>query len=128
VGAQPDEWALAVTWHEGKAYGVSYDVATRSRAARRYGTRLHRSDDGLGFRPLVRSCTRGGADEGTLRFAPDGTCYLLLRRDGQAQQYRAACGTSKPPTPGGAGRTWACITAGRTSSSCPTAGWIAAAV
>lgn len=95
--AQPDEWLWRVTWHGGKAYGVSYYVAPESRAARSYGTRLLVSDDGLAFRPLVpKLYEQGGPTEGTLRFAADGTCYLLQRRDGRPSNT-ALLGTSKPP-------------------------------
>jgi len=95
--AQPDEWLWRITWFDGKAYGVSYYVAPESRATRRYGTRLHVSDDGLEFRPLVPELDQeSGPTEGTLRFAADGTCYLLQRRDGQPS-VTALLGTSKPP-------------------------------
>ncbi|MHC4176808.1 MAG: exo-alpha-sialidase [Planctomycetota bacterium] len=95
--AQPDDWLWRITWHKGKAYGVSYFVSPASRAARRYGTRLYASDDGLKFRPLVPNLyEESGPTEGTLRFATDGTCYLLQRRDGRPSNT-ALLGTSKPP-------------------------------
>lgn len=95
--ARPDEWLWRITWFEKKAYGVSYFVGPESRATRRYGTRLYVGDDGLNFRPLVPQLfEKSGPTEGTLRFAADGTCYLLQRRDGRPSNT-ALLGTSRPP-------------------------------
>jgi len=70
----PGRWLWQVSWHQGRAYGVSYgddyvDLLT--------------SDDGLDYRTHVHRLLQGGYPcEATLRF-DDGTCYALVRREGR---------------------------------------------
>ncbi|HNY79609.1 MAG: sialidase family protein [Sedimentisphaerales bacterium] len=78
IVSQPGRWLWRVTWHEGKAYGVSY---TAGGNGGQYLSLLT-STDGVKYEPLVeRLFDKGYANETTLRFAPDGTCYALVRRD-----------------------------------------------
>jgi hypothetical protein len=124
--AQPDEWLWRVTWFEGKAYGVSYFAGPSSRAVQSYGTRLYVSDDALDFRPLVPELYgESGPNEGTLRFAADGTCYLLLRRDGQSSNT-ALLGTSKPPYTAWTWKDLGAYYGGQNFIQLPDGRWIAA--
>ncbi len=78
IVSEPGRWLWRVTWHEGMAYGVSY---TAGGNGDRYLSLL-KSADGLTYEPLVaRLFDKGSPNETTLRFAPDGTCYALVRRD-----------------------------------------------
>lgn len=78
IVSEPGRWLWRVTWHEGVAYGVSY---TAGGNGDRYLSLL-KSTDGIKYEPLVqRLFDKGSPNETTLRFAPDGTCYALVRRD-----------------------------------------------
>lgn len=95
--AGPNQWLWRATWFGDAAYGISYNVSPESRAAKQYGTSLLKSDDGKTFEALVPGLfTERGPTEATLRFAEDGTCYCLQRRDGR-DGNSALLGTSKPP-------------------------------
>ena len=77
IVVEPGRWLWQVTWHEGQAYGVSYTAG----AGERFLTLL-KSPDGLKYEPLVeRLFDKGSPSETALRFAADGTCYALVRRD-----------------------------------------------
>ncbi len=90
-------WLWRVTWFGKNAYGVAYNVSPVSRSKKRYGTTLVQSTDGKRFEELVPSLfNEHGPTEATLRFAADGTCYCLQRRDGRGSNT-ALLGTSKPP-------------------------------
>lgn len=92
------EWLWRITWHEKKAYGVAYDVHPETRASRKFFSALYVSDDGLKFDPLAHPlCDVVGANEGTIRFAKDGTAYVLQRRDGPRGANNAFLGTSVAP-------------------------------
>ncbi len=72
IVVEPGRWMWCVTWHKEKAYGVAYGE---------YLTLLT-STDGLQYDPLVaRLFDKGAPNETRLRFASDGTCYALVRRD-----------------------------------------------
>ena len=95
--AAPNQWLWRVTWLNDAAYGVAYNVSPDSRAAKRYGTTLLKSEDGKIFEELAPSLFgESGPTEATLRFDDDGTCYCLQRRDGK-EANTALLGTSKPP-------------------------------
>jgi len=73
----PGRWLWQVTWHEGQAYGVSYTAGGDEKFLT-----LLKSPDGLKYEPLVeRLFDKGAPSETALRFAADGTCYALVRRD-----------------------------------------------
>ncbi|HEY1171843.1 MAG TPA: exo-alpha-sialidase [Verrucomicrobiae bacterium] len=95
----PDqEWLWRVTWNKGKAYGVAYDVRPDTRASGKFSSKLYVSEDGVRFDPLADPlCEEVGANEATIRFAKDGTAYVLQRRDGKAGANSAFLGISKVP-------------------------------
>lgn len=77
IVSEPGRWLWSVTWHEGKAYGISYPAPKDSPFLE-----LLASEDGLAFKPVVQQLYgEGFPNETTLRFAQDGTCYALVRRD-----------------------------------------------
>lgn len=77
IVVEPGRWLWQVTWHAGKAYGVSYSAPDNDRYLM-----LLTSTDGLKYEPLVaRLFDQGSPNETTLRFTADGTCYALVRRD-----------------------------------------------
>jgi len=83
---EPGRWLWCVTWHKGKAYGVSYTAG----GGERYLS-LHTSTDGLDYDTLVpRLFDEGYPNETPLRFDRYGTCYALARRDGSGATPRSA--------------------------------------
>jgi len=78
IVVEPGRWLWCVTWHEGKAYGVSYTAGQ--------GNELYLdlliSDDGINYKAhMSRLLEQGYPTEVTLRFDSEGTCYALVRRD-----------------------------------------------
>lgn len=74
---KPGRWLWRVTWHKGKAYGVTYSAGKTLPL-----TQLLTSDNGVKFQTHVTKLfQQGRPTEATLRFAPDETCYALVRRD-----------------------------------------------
>jgi hypothetical protein len=94
IAIEPGRWLWCVTWHEGKAYGVSY---TAGKGSERYLDLLV-SDDGIHYKSLVpRLLEQGYPTEATLRFDSDGICYALVRRDRHGDDPSSALlGVSKP--------------------------------
>jgi len=90
--ADPDFWLWRITWHKGKAYGFSYGTRHDNRMLR-----LYSSNDGKTFKTLVENAAPGAgyANETSMVFLPDGTCYCLLRRGGKPNS--GLLGTSQPP-------------------------------
>lgn len=93
IVVEPGRWLWCVTWHEGKAYGVSY----RAGRGENY-LELLVSSDGIHYKSLVkRLFDQGRPSEVTLRFDTDGTCYALVRRDRSGNESSSAIlGISKP--------------------------------
>jgi hypothetical protein len=78
IVVEPGRWLWCVTWHEGKAYGVSYPAGPGADPH----LELLASEDGVHYRPLVyKLYAVGRPDETTLRFDDAGLCYALIRRD-----------------------------------------------
>jgi hypothetical protein len=94
IAVEPGRWLWCVTWHEGKAYGVSY---TAGKGADRYLDLLV-SDDGISYKPHVpKLFEQGYPTEVTLRFDSEGTCYALVRRDRRGDDPSSALlGISRP--------------------------------
>jgi hypothetical protein len=77
-----DSWLWRVTWHNGKAYGISYHKTEQENASGDpYRGLLLISDDGKKF-TLHSDIGHGG--ESTIRFDKDGKAYCLLRTTGNA--------------------------------------------
>jgi hypothetical protein len=93
IVVKPGRWLWCVTWHKGKAYGVSYPADDNVPYLE-----LHTSTDGVNWQSHVAKLFgRGYPNEVTLRFDEDQTCYALVRRDQIAGQPSSAfLGASKP--------------------------------
>lgn len=94
IAVKPGRWLWCVTWHKGKAYGVSY---TAGKGSDRYLDLLV-SDDGIHYTPHApKLFEQGYPNEVTLRFDSDGMCYALVRRDRQSNGPSSALlGVSGP--------------------------------
>ncbi len=92
IVVEPGRWLWCITWHEGKAYGVSYTAGPGARHLA-----LLTSTDGVTYEPLVPKLLEGGyPTETTLRFDASGTCYALVRRDRRDDHpYSALLGVSR---------------------------------
>lgn len=92
IVVEPGRWLSCITWHEGKAYGLSY---TAGSAERRLS--LLTSTDGVTYEPLVpKRIEEGYPTETTLRFDAPGTCYVLVSRDRRNDHpYSALLGVSR---------------------------------
>jgi hypothetical protein len=83
IVSEPGRWLWSVTWHEGRAYGVSYPA---SQSQGEPFLSLLASEDGRAFKPVVeRLYGEGFPNEAALRFTSGGACYALVRRDAQGQ-------------------------------------------
>ncbi len=93
IVVEPGRWLWCVTWHDGKAYGVSYTAGS----ADPYLDLLV-STDGIRYETHVgRLFEQGRPSEVTLRFSTDGTCYALVRRDRSGSESSSAIlGISQP--------------------------------
>lgn len=86
------EWLWRVTWHEGRAYGVSYNA---SGGAGEWPLTLFVSRDGIDYDAVGKLKLAGRPNETTLRFTPDGEMIALVRREGGGAN--GMIGISKPP-------------------------------
>jgi hypothetical protein len=104
------EWLWRVTWHEGRAYGVSYNAAARQtkeaqEAAKSlapissepadWKLKLVVSEDGVKYDVITHLGVPGHANETTLRFLPGGELMAMVRREGG--NTFGWIGTSRPP-------------------------------
>lgn len=93
IVVKPGRWLWCVTWHKGKAYGVSYAAGERMPYLE-----LLVSGDGVNYQSHVAKLFREGyPTEVTLRFDTDDTCYALVRRDRRGSEASSALlGVSRP--------------------------------
>lgn len=89
------DWLWRVTWHGGKAYGITYDAGERaspaSKAAAESGKtepgpadwklRLVSSSDGVKYDLITHLDVPGAPNETTIRFLPDGEMIAIIRRE-----------------------------------------------
>lgn len=85
------DWLWRVSWHEDRAYGISYRLPTRTK----WTVVLLRSEDGLRYEEICDLGVGGKPNEATIRFRPDGSAVALVRREGGDK--RGWVGTSRPP-------------------------------
>ena len=90
---EPGRWLWCVTWHKGKAYGISYAAGDRMPYLE-----LFVSENGTDYQCYVdKLYGTGYPTEVTLRFDTDGTCYALVRRDRRNKESSSALlGVSQP--------------------------------
>jgi len=87
------DWLWRVTWHEGRAYGVTY--RTPSGPSAEWTATLVASMDGKTFEEVTTLVVPGRPNETTLRFMPDGEMVALVRRE--AGNRFAWMGRSRAP-------------------------------
>lgn len=90
------DWLWRVTWHAGKAYGISY-VSLPAAAGKpaEWAAKLVESTNGIDYRLVKMLDVTGRPNEGTLRFLENGECIALLRRE--TQDKAAWIGASRAP-------------------------------
>jgi len=89
--ATANDWLWRVTWHANAAWGVVYQPA----AEEDWGLQLVRSADGIDYE-LVCTLDPGGLpNEATVRFLPDATMVIVVRRGGEDRS--GMIGSSNPP-------------------------------
>ena len=86
------DWLWRVTWHEGRAYGVTYKSAS---GASGETVTLVSSKDGRTFDEVTPLAVPDRPNETTLRFMPDGEMVALVRRE--AGNRFAWVGRSRAP-------------------------------
>lgn len=95
------EWLWRVTWHQGRAYGISYDSSPARTAATNttadWSAKLFESDDGINYRLVTKLAVPGRPNEATLRFRENGECVALIRREGPGADRVAWIGSSIAP-------------------------------
>jgi hypothetical protein len=93
IVVEPGRWLWCVTWHKGKAYGVSYAAGERIPYLE-----LLVSENGTDYQCHVdKLYGTGYPTEVTLRFDTDDTCYALVRRDRRGNEASSALlGVSRP--------------------------------
>ncbi|MDM8005119.1 MAG: sialidase family protein [Phycisphaerae bacterium] len=74
------EWLWRVTWHDGRAYGVSYDGTSEGKNSE-WPLTLWSSKDGVQYERITALEVTGRPNETTLRFMPDGEMIALVRRE-----------------------------------------------
>jgi hypothetical protein len=91
------EWLWRITWHQKRAYGVSYSEGPPPKEGkeRTSEVKLFVSDDGVKYDLVTRLDVPGQPNETTLRFLPGGELVALVRRDGS--NGSAYVGTSREP-------------------------------
>jgi hypothetical protein len=81
---EPHEWLWRVTWHDGKAYGVSYRSSHLDNEGKDWIATLFVSSDGVTFKKITQFNVSGYPSEATLRFLESGKMVALLRRGSNA--------------------------------------------
>ncbi len=90
------EWLWRVTWHGGKAYGVSYNAEERKSPAAKDAAKTGKTEpgpaewklklvagsDGVKYDLVTHLDVPGHPNETTLRFTPAGEMIALVRREG----------------------------------------------
>jgi hypothetical protein len=89
-----DDWLWRITWHDGKAYGVSCNHAQWEKTKQPCQT-LVASSDGVNYDKICTLDVPGFTAETTLRFQPDGTMIALVRQE--SPDKHGWVGTSRKP-------------------------------
>jgi hypothetical protein len=91
-----EQWLWRLTWHKPTAtgYGVAYSTSPGQRESH---ITLHRTTDGLLYQLITKLDVPGQPNEATIRFLPDETMLILVRREAPAPDRRAWLGTARPP-------------------------------
>lgn len=74
-------WLWRVTWHEGRAYGVSYLAPAGEAKTAERELMLYSSSDGMHFEKIADLAVTGRPNETTIRFLDNGDLVALVRRE-----------------------------------------------
>jgi len=88
------EWLWRVTWHDGTAYGTSYNLSPTKPDAERV-LKLYRSHNGTDWKLAAPLDVTGKPNEATVRFLRSGEAMMLVRRG--AGDQCGWIGASRPP-------------------------------
>jgi hypothetical protein len=88
------DWLWRVTWHKGKAYGVSYKAGAADKTGD-WTLNLYDSSDGLQWTLVTPFEVTGRPNETTLRFLENGNMMAMVRREGANRM--GWFGTAQPP-------------------------------
>jgi len=88
------DWLWRVTWHNGTAYGLSYNLTPGTQDMERF-LKFYHSSDGLIWKSVASFDIPGKPNESTVRFLPNGEVMALVRRE--AGDRGGWIGTSRPP-------------------------------
>lgn len=80
----PQEWLWRVTWHEGKAYGVSYRSSDIVGNIPEWIVTLFVSEDGIEYEKITQFQIDQHPSEATIRFLDSGEMIVLIRRSKNA--------------------------------------------
>jgi len=109
------DWLWRVTWHDGRAYGVSYGGAPKGKDSD-WALTLWSSKDGVQYERITSLQVTGSPNETTLGFMPDGEMIALVRRE--SGNARGGSDEAASPTPSGRGTRPVIASADRLSSVC----------
>ncbi len=93
------DWLWRVTWHKGRAYGVTYNQAGGKSPTHEWSVTLVTSQDAIGWRPVAKLAVPGHPGETTLRFLPNDDCVALVRRGGSAANPDKSAWIGHAPPP-----------------------------
>lgn len=93
---QPHEWLWRVTWHDGKAWGISYRSTNLASKDADWIATLYSSSDGVHFEKVKELAVDSRPSEATIRFSEQGEMRVLIRRGGDLNAH-AWIGKSGPP-------------------------------
>ncbi|MDO4574672.1 MAG: hypothetical protein Q4D98_05600 [Planctomycetia bacterium] len=88
------DWLWRVTWHNGVGYGVVYQLKSPD-----WDVYLLKTTDGIHYEKVAKLDVPGRPNESTVRFAPDGEMFILMRRELHREKgiNSAYLGRSKAP-------------------------------
>lgn len=93
---QPHEWLWRVTWHSGRAYGVSYRSLDPKDKNAEWQLSLYSSQDGIHYELIKDLEVTGLPNETTLRLLPNERMVALVRRE-KKYDNKAVLGYSDYP-------------------------------
>lgn len=89
------DWLWRVTWNAGVGYGVVYQITPDENANSDWKIYLVKTTDGIHYSKCAALDVLGRPNEATVRFAPDGSMRILVRRE--ASDRHAFMGKSAEP-------------------------------
>lgn len=93
----PHEWPWRTTWHDKRAYTVSYRLSNLEDRTGPWLVSLWVGNDALHYEKLVDWNIAYYPSEATIRFKSDGDMVVLIRRREQTRDGPSWIGVSKPP-------------------------------